>query len=155
MKWLISIFGNSLGIYKWLHPTLCNVCNYLSMLWSKSIHVSKRGPIYSPCKHYITGHDPVEINLLLMQSARYYHSDLMSQIVVIICPRNDVFTCHHTKALPESVIGYSNETVKDTSQRHFKNTSQKTNAKMLICFRIYGLNFNAVFITNCLFNYPR
>ena len=41
LQWL---YRWSLGMDKQYHPTLYNGCNYLSMLGSKLIHVSKMGP---------------------------------------------------------------------------------------------------------------
>ena len=49
----------SLGMNKQLHPTLCWACYYLSMLWLKLNHVSKRGPWFGCamlcCGYFMVG----------------------------------------------------------------------------------------------------
>ena len=40
----------SLVVDKWFHLTLCWVCNYISMLWFRLIHGSKRGPWWYQCQ---------------------------------------------------------------------------------------------------------
>ena len=42
--WDGRLHGWSLGVDTLFHPTLCNGCNYFSMLRFELIHVSKRGP---------------------------------------------------------------------------------------------------------------
>ena len=50
-------FGGSLEMDKWFHPTLYNVCNYVSMLGLKLIHVNKSGPCrYQKSLSYVTRH---------------------------------------------------------------------------------------------------
>ena len=51
---LQRLFRWSLGMDKWFHPTLYLVCDYLSMLGLKLIHVSKSGPRWSSQLQLIT-----------------------------------------------------------------------------------------------------
>ena len=69
----------SLGMDKYFHPTLYNGCSYLSMLWLKLNHVSKKGPwchqeqLTSWAKvdpalcHHMTspGHNMLKANLIM------------------------------------------------------------------------------------------
>ena len=58
----------SLGMHKWFPPTLYWVCDYLSMMGLKLIHVSKRGPRSQKwvCRAWIS-------NCMLQYSMQYHH----------------------------------------------------------------------------------